>query len=133
VIFIQSLDDSKTGIRHRLQGFMELLKRIDEPVWKVLIEEQSLMPQYYAFRWTTLLLSQEFSLPDVQRIWDSLFGHPQRFDFLVYVLLAMLLCVRDSLMNGDFASNMKLLQNYPEDIDVAVILRKADELYESNK
>ena len=24
---------------------MELLKRIDEPVWKVLIEEQSLMPQ----------------------------------------------------------------------------------------
>ena len=36
-------------------------------------------------------------------------------------------------MNGDFASNMKLLQNYPEDIDVAVILRKADELYESNK
>jgi len=129
-IFIQSLDDSKTGIRHRLQGFMELLKQHDEPLWSILIEEQSLMPQYYAFRWTTLLLSQEFSLPDVQRIWDSLFGHPDRFDFLVYILLAMLLCVRESLVSGDFASNMKLLQNYPEEIDVAVILKKADDLYQ---
>ena len=47
----------------------------------------------------------------------------------VYILLAMLLCVRDSLMSGDFASNMKLLQNYPEEIDVAKILNKADQLY----
>jgi len=129
-IFIQSLDDSKTGIRHRLQGFMELLKRHDEPLWTTLIEEQSLMPQYYAFRWTTLLLSQEFSLPDVQRIWDSLFGHPERFDFLVYIKLAMLVCARDALINGDFASNMKLLQNYPEEVDVAFILKKADEIYQ---
>ena len=28
-----------------ISGFMELLKRVDEPLWTVLIEQQSLMPQ----------------------------------------------------------------------------------------
>ena len=51
--------------------------------------------------------------------------------FSVYIKLAMLLCVRDALMNGDFASNMKLLQNYPEEIDVAIVLKKADEIFQN--
>lgn len=33
-------------------------------------------PQFYAFRWITLLLSQEFPLPDVVRIWDTLLSDP---------------------------------------------------------
>ena len=53
--------------------------------------------------------------------------------FSVYIKLAMLLCVRDSLMSGDFASNMKLLQNFPEDIDIALVLKKADEVYQTLK
>lgn len=43
------------------------------------------------YRWLTLLLSQEFSLPDVERIWDSLFADPQRFTFLIYICCAMIL------------------------------------------
>lgn len=42
------------------------------------------------FRWLTLLLSQEFDLPDILRIWDSLFADPKRFDFLIYVCTAMI-------------------------------------------
>lgn len=131
-IFIKSLDDSQTGIRHRLQGLMDLLQKVDMSLWRTLVEEQHLMPQYYAFRWITLLLSQEFSLPDTQRIWDALFGHQQRFDFLVFILLSMLVCVREDLLSGDFASNMKLLQNYPDSIDIFVILRKAEDLYQND-
>jgi len=127
--FIQSLDDSKTGIRQRLKGFMDLLQQYDEELWSTLVVSQSLMPQYYAFRWTTLLLSQEFSLPDTQRLWDALLGHTVRFDFLVYIQLSMLQCIRPSLMSGDFASNMKLLQDYPESVDVATILIKADQIF----
>lgn len=53
-------------------------------------EEQNIKPQYFTFRWLTLLLSQEFLLPDVIRIWDTLFSDPDRFHFLILVCCAML-------------------------------------------
>lgn len=61
-------------------------------------------------RWLTLLLSQEFPLPDVMRLWDSLFSDEHRFDFLIHICCAMILLLREQLLEGDFASNVKLLQ-----------------------
>lgn len=41
-------------------------------------------PQYYAFRWITLLLTQEFNFPDVLRLWDTIIAAPtSRLDFLL--------------------------------------------------
>ena len=38
------------------------LKANDVTVW-LKLQQQDIKPQYYAFRWLTLLLSQEFELP----------------------------------------------------------------------
>ena len=32
------------------------------------------------------------------------------------------------LLAGDFAANMKLLQNFPPNVDVGLVLQRADEL-----
>ena len=61
-------------------------------------------------RWLTLMLSQEFPLPDVLRIWDSLLSDETRSDFLIDVCTAMILVTKDQIMVNDFADNMKLLQ-----------------------
>lgn len=53
-------------------------------------------PQFYSFRWLTLLLSQEFDLPEVLRLWDALFSDPQRFDFLNFCCVSMLQFVSNS-------------------------------------
>nr|XP_020474514.1 TBC1 domain family member 13 [Monopterus albus] len=90
-------------------------------------EEQNIKPQYFTFRWLTLLLSQEFLLPDVIRIWDTLFSDEDRFHFLILVCCAMLILIRDNLLVGDFTVNMRLLQDYPIS-DVHTILTKAKEL-----
>jgi hypothetical protein len=37
---------------------------------------QQVNPQFYAFRWITLLLTQEFSFFDSIRLWDSLLSNP---------------------------------------------------------
>ncbi|NXC75392.1 TBC13 protein, partial [Anhinga anhinga] len=95
-----------------------------------LYQEQNIKPQFFAFRWLTLLLSQEFLLPDVIRIWDSLFADDKRFDFLLLVCCAMLTLIRDQLLEGDFTLNMRLLQDYPIS-DVHLILKKAKELQDS--
>ena len=34
-------------------------------------------PQFYAFRWITLLLTQEFDFADSLRLWDSLLANPE--------------------------------------------------------
>ena len=36
-------------------------------------------PSFYGFRWLTLLMTQEFDLPDVLRLWDSLLSDSRRF------------------------------------------------------
>ena len=45
-----------------MNRFMVMLKEKDVTLW-LKLQEQDIKPQYYAFRWLTLLLSQEFELP----------------------------------------------------------------------
>eukprot|EP01132_Coremiostelium_polycephalum_P008523 gene8523-10478_t len=105
--FCKTLDRSDSGVLSSIKKLNQILKANDRVLWEDL-EEKKLNPQFYSFRWITLLLSQEFELPDVLRLWDSLFSDPDRFDFL---------CVRDQLLNLTFAEGLKLLQSYPSNID----------------
>jgi hypothetical protein len=91
--FMKIYDNSEFGILVRMQRFLMLLKKIDYDI-HYLFEKQKLKPEFYAFRWLTLLLSQEFRLPDVLRIWDSLFADQERnFEFLLYICCAMIVYV----------------------------------------
>ena len=85
-------------------------------------------PQFYAFRWITLLLTQEFLFPDVVRLWDSLFSDPGgHMDCLLRFCIAMLSNIREELLQGDFSQNIKLLQRYPS-VDVHAIIHQAMQL-----
>lgn len=41
----------------------ELLNEKDPELYKFMTDVQEMLPQYFAFRWISLLLSQEFLLP----------------------------------------------------------------------
>lgn len=126
--FQKTLDDSACGIGNMMYSLFDLVRESDLELSQDL-DKKSIKPQFFAFRWITLLLSQEFHLPDVIRLWDSLFSDPDRFDFLIHVCCAMLLLMREKLLASDFAWTMKLLQNFPsDDIDMATVIRKAVEL-----
>ena len=56
------------------------------------------------------MLSQEFSLPDVLTLWDALLTDESRTSLLINICCSMVFLTRDSILNNDFASNMKLLQ-----------------------
>ncbi|PPR89285.1 hypothetical protein GOBAR_AA31394 [Gossypium barbadense] len=91
-------------------------------------EKNAVKPQYYGFRWITLLLTQEFNLQSILRIWDSLISSPFGIqEMLLRVCCAMLLCVKSRLLSGDFAANLKLLQHYPE-INIEHLLQVAQDL-----
>ena len=127
--FMKIYDNSQFGIRVRMKQFSMLLNKIARDIYE-LFEQQKLKPEFYAFRWLTLLLSQEFYLPDVLRIWDSLFANQEKdFEFLLYTCCAMVMYAwiffkkektknivlffslqRNQLLIGSEAQNIKLLQ-----------------------
>jgi len=121
--FIKTLDEAESGINGMMLRFYRKIKSIDSKVEARLVD-QDIKPQYFSFRWLTLMLSQEFDLPDVLRIWDSVLSDETRSDFLIDVCTAMVLVVREDILTNDFAENMKLLQNFPP-MDIHVILSKA--------
>jgi len=124
--FCTSLDHSEMGIKGQMEILNQLLKKKDLLLWKHL-ESIQLDPQYYSFRWITLLLSQEFELPDVLRLWDSFFADEKRFSYLLYMCAAMLILVRDKLLNSGFGDALKLLQKYTV-LDINELINLADEI-----
>ncbi|KAK9062548.1 hypothetical protein SSX86_019735 [Deinandra increscens subsp. villosa] len=112
--FTQQLDNSIAGIRSTISRLSQLLKQHDEELWRHLEVTTQVNPQFYAFRWITLLLTQEFNFTDILHIWDMLLSNPVGpRETLLRVCCAMLILVRRRLLAGDFTANLKLLQSYP--------------------
>ncbi|PSS32804.1 TBC1 domain family member protein [Actinidia chinensis var. chinensis] len=112
--FCQQLDNSVVGIRSTISKLSMLLKQHDEELWRHLEVTTKVNPQFYAFRWITLLLTQEFNFADSLLIWDTLLSDPEGpQETLLRVCCAMLILIRRRLLAGDFTSNLKLLQHYP--------------------
>ncbi|KAG4387612.1 hypothetical protein GLYMA_11G255600v4 [Glycine max] len=112
--FCQQLDNSICGIRSTITRLSQLLKEHDEELWRHLEVTTEVNPQFYAFRWITLLLTQEFNFADILHIWDVILSDPEGpQETLLRICCAMLILVRRRLLAGDFTSNLKLLQSYP--------------------
>ena len=129
----------QTGIGNTMDRLMKKLKQVDLVLYKDL-KAKKLEPIYFAFRWLSVLFTQEFSLPDVICIWDSLISdtathvaeyespndRKPRYDFLINFGCAMLTSIRDQLLCSSFSDCLKMLQNYPL-ADLNSILVKAHE------
>lgn len=112
--FCQKLDNSAVGIRSTISKLSNLLKKHDVDLWRHLEFTTKVNPHFYAFRWITLLLTQEFNFADIIHIWDTLLSDPEGpQETLLRICCAMLILVRRRLLAGDFTSNLKLLQHYP--------------------
>jgi len=130
--FIQSMDESTSGIHANMSKVYMLLKQHDYSVWQTL-QEQEIRPQFFLFRWMTLLLSQEMRIPDTIRLWDTLFSDKLRFDLLNYICVAILTLIREELIAGDFGHNMRLLQNTGDVLpDVQTLIGRAHDLRQAD-
>lgn len=125
--FIKTLDNSNCGIGWAMNQFCERLHSVDSRLYDHLVTDLAIKPQFFAFRWLSLLLSQEFPLPDVITIWDAVFSSQDRISFLQWVCVAIMERERDNLFNGDFSACLRLLQNIP-DGNIDELLKVAYEL-----
>ncbi|ORC90785.1 putative GTPase activating protein of Rab-like GTPase [Trypanosoma theileri] len=113
--FCRSLDfDQDTGVMCTIHHFERLFQFIDPILWEHL-ESHQVKSEFYAFRWITLLFTQEFNVPDVFRVWDFLFSFGEELRSIVlYVAVAMLHYQRHELLQMNILSEfLPLLQLYP--------------------
>ncbi|KAK3258062.1 hypothetical protein CYMTET_32876 [Cymbomonas tetramitiformis] len=97
--FCQQLDNSGVGIKATIGKLNTMLSENDRELWVHLEQNTKVNPQFYAFRWITLLFTQEFDLPDLMRVWDSLLSSPNgRLGYVLTMCCGMLMTVRDELL-----------------------------------
>ena len=128
--FCHQLDKSQVGIAGIMQKLSFNLKSYDPLLWNHLENDLKIVPQLYAFRWVTTILTQEFSLPEVIVVWDRLLSESEsKIGYLIRLCTAMVMMQRETLLTSDFAKAMKLLQDYQSLCpDVALLLGYAERI-----
>jgi hypothetical protein len=109
-IFIKEKDYTANGIHAKIRYIDKMLEFIDSELHEH-FRVQNIEVEYFAFRWYTLLFTQEFNMPDIMRIWDSIIIYNDKFEFLAYLCVSVIVMNRDRLINKDFSNIMYVLQN----------------------
>jgi hypothetical protein len=126
-IFIRIKDNSETGIHTRIKNLNALLKVVDKEIYNHFFENKVEI-QYFAFRWFTLFLTQEFEMPDILRLWDSILSFPDKFEFLNTVCLAIIKAKKSEILQSDFAGIMLALQSLDK-LDIEKIIKIAEVMH----
>ncbi|CAD7084937.1 unnamed protein product [Hermetia illucens] len=79
----------------------------------------------FGIRWLRLLFGREFQLQDLLMLWDAIFADSDTFDLPDYILVAMLIRIRDKLLLSDYTTCLTHLMRYPNNVDISLILRHA--------
>uniref|UniRef100_A0A8D9DYU4 TBC1 domain family member 5 n=1 Tax=Cacopsylla melanoneura TaxID=428564 RepID=A0A8D9DYU4_9HEMI len=77
----------------------------------------------FGIRWLRLLFGREFSLQDLLVLWDVIFA--ESFELVNYVVVAMLVAIRDQVISSDHIECLSYLMRYPPGIDVNSIIEHA--------
>ena len=121
--FIKKYDNLEDGVSNKLKNFHELLKLIDYDIYNKL-ETYNIKMEYFAFKWVTLFFTQDFDMPGILRLWDSLLSDNDLYDFLNMLMLGILRINKKNILNSDFSGIMMKLQNI-EEIDVEELIENA--------
>ncbi|XP_035900295.1 TBC1 domain family member 5 isoform X1 [Anopheles stephensi] len=89
----------------------------------------------FGIRWLRLLFGREFALQDLLLLWDAIFGEGDDLGLINYVVVAMLIRIRDKLIYSDYTTCLSYLMRYPSNVDIALVIRhalhmKAPKVYE---
>ncbi|ADV24839.1 Conserved hypothetical protein [Cryptococcus gattii WM276] len=89
-----------------------LLRRIDPQLYERL-ETEGVEAQIWAIRWIRLIFTRELPFSVAMRLWDGIFAEDPGLQLLDYICIAMLLLVRNALIDADYPTLLTNLLHYP--------------------
>ncbi|KAK3340337.1 RabGAP/TBC [Neurospora tetraspora] len=90
----------------------ELLMQVD-PELASHLKEIEILPQIFLIRWIRLLFGREFPFEQLLVLWDTIFALDPNLDLIDLICVAMLLRIRWTLLESDYAMALQLLLRYP--------------------
>ena len=96
------------------------------------LQRVNIRNEYYCYKWFILLFSQEFEINDLLKLWDLIFSHEDKYYYVVYLGMAILIMKKDVIVKGEMADIMQSLQDF-QDLNVVELIKKAKELNQQNK
>ena len=117
-----------TPVVTRCRKIHHLLLKQKDPVLYQHLVECHIEPQLYAMRWLRLLFGREFHLQDLLVLWDAIFAYGRSLALADYIAVAMLIYIRQQLLEMDEVYAMKRLLKYPPVEDITLFIVKAVEL-----
>ncbi|WRT63648.1 uncharacterized protein IL334_000571 [Kwoniella shivajii] len=89
-----------------------LIRRIDPQLWERL-ETEGVEAQIWAIRWIRLIFTRELPFSLAMRIWDGVFAEDPGLGLLDFICVAMLLLIRNELIEADYPTLLTQLLHYP--------------------
>ncbi|WWD22360.1 hypothetical protein CI109_106851 [Kwoniella shandongensis] len=89
-----------------------LVRRIDPQLWERL-EAEGVEAQIWAIRWLRLIFTRELPFHLALRLWDGVFAEDPGLQLLDFVCVAMLLLIRNELIEADYPTLLTNLLHYP--------------------
>jgi hypothetical protein len=120
VLFMKSKDDTREGIFNKMELLNSMIEIVDKEIHEHLIKNNVEL-SHFSFRWFILFFTQDFILPDVLRLWDTIFSEKDRFYYVFFISLAIIKMKKNKILENDFAGIILTMQNL-EDLEVDKIL-----------
>ncbi|KAL7410315.1 hypothetical protein BDY24DRAFT_400128 [Mrakia frigida] len=117
---------TENPLPNRLATFMSLFRSTLPELYDYFETEEVPIIEI-ASRWLTSLFSQEMTLPDLSRLWDTYFSHPSPFELHIFVCLSVLTTCNDTLEELDQGEVKQMLLHLPR-LDIDRILHEASNL-----
>jgi len=98
-LFDKNKDKKQNGIKSKANKLKKMLKVVDKHLSEYL-DKLKFDFSIFAFRWISLMFSQDFDMLDILRIWDYLLSNENKYENCYYFCLAIILMKKDNLIKN---------------------------------
>ncbi|XP_031620632.1 TBC1 domain family member 5 homolog A isoform X2 [Contarinia nasturtii] len=110
----------------------KILAKADSQLHNHLLQLDIPLP-LFGIRWLRLLFGREFQLLDLLVLWDAIFAEGAHFELTNFIVVAMLISIREEMLHSDYTTGLSYLMKYPSNIDVLLIIRHSLHMYAPDK
>ena len=122
-LFDKNEDKNDIGISGKVKRLKNMLKIIDKQLYDHL-DSSGFDFSVLAFKWISLLFSQDFLMMDLLRIWDYLLCNDNKYQNCYYFCLSIILMKKELLMRRKINEIYETFQNI-KDLEVENIISNA--------
>ena len=123
VLFDKNEDKKDIGINGKVNRLKNMLKVIDKQLYEHL-DNSGFDFSVLAFRWISLMFSQDFLMMDLLRLWDYLFCHENKYQNCYFFCLSIILMKKEQLMKRKINEIYETFQNI-KDLELEDIISNA--------